>query len=85
MARLALRSLSSLALGSVGAVMLFAGSANAQSATVPNRSNAVIQSKCMHDVVDAVPGSREDTGVAESRTMLYQSCVANGGTIPGRR
>ncbi|QCI68257.1 hypothetical protein [Phreatobacter stygius] len=85
MARLTFTSISAFTLASVGATLLFAGAANAQSATVPNRSNAVIQSKCMHDVVEAVPGSREDTGIAESRTMLYQSCVANGGTIPGRR
>jgi hypothetical protein len=85
MAHRSLKLFSSAVVGSVGAVLIFAGAANAQSATVPNRSNAVIQSKCMHDVVDAVPGSREDTGVAEQRTMLYQSCVANGGTIPGRR
>jgi hypothetical protein len=66
----------------VGAVIVFAQSADAQSRSSRDRNNPQVISKCMHDVQEAVPGSYEDTGISRTRTALYLSCVRNGGTIP---
>jgi len=85
MARPTFKSLMTIAALSTGAVLVFVSTADAQSRSARQRNNPQVISKCMHDVIDAVPGDRNDQGISRTRAAMYQSCVRNGGSIPGRR
>ncbi|WP_163366704.1 hypothetical protein, partial [Klebsiella aerogenes] len=62
---------------STGAVLVFVSTADAQSRSARQRNNPQVISKCMHDVIDAVPGDRNDQGISRTRAAMYQSCVRN--------
>jgi hypothetical protein len=85
MARTTAKSLLTISALSVGAVLLLVNTADAQSRSARQRSNPQVISKCMHAVQEAVPGDYNDTGISRTRAAMYQSCVRNGGNIPGRR
>jgi hypothetical protein len=85
MAHATLKSLMTVAAVWAAAVVVLAGPAGAQSRSAPLRNNPQVISKCMHDVQEAIPGHRNAPGIMRSRAALYQSCVAHGGEIPGRR
>lgn len=87
MARFNLASVLTVSAASVATMLFLVSTADAQSRSARERNNPRVISKCMHDVVDAVPGDRNDTGISRTRAAMYQACVRNGGTIPqgGRR
>jgi hypothetical protein len=85
MARVAKNSIFSLVAIAGCAVLFCSTTASAQSRSSTQRANPKVQQQCMRAAQARVPGAPTDTGVMEQRTALYQSCVRNGGRIPGRR
>jgi hypothetical protein len=68
----------------LAATSLFIGAAYAQSASVRERANVSLQSRCMQTAVELVPGHRGDEGIADNRVWAYLSCMSNNGNVAGR-
>lgn len=84
MTRLTVRSLLTISALSIGAMAISAGEADAQSRS-RYRNDPAVQARCIAAVQRALPGSHSNRETERNRTALYQACVRNGGTIPGRR
>jgi hypothetical protein len=78
-----LRSLM-IAVVSSGAVLIIAGSAEAQPAKGRMMlNNDKVVSDCIRQVQESVPGDQSYIGVRHNRAALFRACMSNGGKIPG--
>lgn len=76
----AFRSHAKMAIATCGLLML-GGCAERQALN----NNPAIEAACLRASQRAAPGSYMSTGVSEQRAYIYQSCMANGGTLPRAR